>query len=139
MLIVFEQIIIFLFFGIVGYVLCKSGLVDSKHSKLLSSLIVYVFLPCMTFKTFAGNLHLDYLKQNYMILVVSAILFLVLIEIMWFLSKYFAEYWYERSVFFYSLLISNYGNIGYPFIEKINLSSWTFFFFFGHNTQHVGS
>ena len=42
---IFEQIIILLVFVAAGFTVGKLGLVKPEHSKVLSTLLVYVFLP----------------------------------------------------------------------------------------------
>ena len=53
MLIVLEQVLILVLSAAVGYILCKTGKVDSHHAKALSALHVYVFLPCTLFNTYS--------------------------------------------------------------------------------------
>jgi len=119
MLIVFSQVCILLFFAVVGYVLSKTGLVDSKHAKLLSTLLVYVFLPCLTLKTFALNLNIDYVKSNYTLLMDSTVIFVILAVVMFFGAKLFTKHSYERHIFYYSLLVPNYGYFTYVLAERL--------------------
>lgn len=65
MLIILEQIFILFVFAFSGFVLCKSRVVNSSHSQILSKLLVYVFFPCNIFKTFASNFRCEYLLGNY--------------------------------------------------------------------------
>lgn len=119
MSIVFGQVCILMFFAVVGYLLCKTGLTDSRHTKILSTLLVYVFLPCLTLKTFALNLNMEYVKTNYTLLVKSAVIFLALAVIMFFVAKLFTKHFYERHVFYYSLLVPNYGYFTYVLAERL--------------------
>ena len=52
MLAMFEQVLIMLIFCVIGYTLCKVKLVNPEHSKLLSVILIYIFFPLMSFKTF---------------------------------------------------------------------------------------
>ncbi|MBQ4153468.1 MAG: AEC family transporter, partial [Oscillospiraceae bacterium] len=65
MLITFEQVGILFLFATVGYLLSKTKLVQPAHSKILSTLLVYIFLPCNIFKTYTANFNLTYLTQKY--------------------------------------------------------------------------
>ena len=47
-----ENIASMLLWVLVGYIAVKSGLVKGENSKVLSSLTVYVFCPCMIFNAF---------------------------------------------------------------------------------------
>ena len=52
---VFKQVgILFAFMG-AGYLLAKLDLIKAEHGKMLSTLILYVFLPCNIFRTFATS------------------------------------------------------------------------------------
>lgn len=43
---IFEQVITLFMFGAAGFVLSKAGKCDTNHSKILSTLLVFVFSPC---------------------------------------------------------------------------------------------
>lgn len=119
MLIILEQVFILFVFAAAGYVLCKSGVVNSGHSQILSKLLVYVFLPCNIFKTFASNFTYDYLSRHYKLVLWSSVVIVVLGIVMHFLAKLFAKEKYERSVYEYSLIIPNYGYMGYALAEGL--------------------
>ena len=55
---IFGQVLILFAFAVVGFSLAKGGLVNPSHAGVLSKLLVYVFLPCNVFKTFATNFNL---------------------------------------------------------------------------------
>ena len=65
---VFEQVLILVVFVAVGYFLSKIKIVNSENSKILSTLLVYVFLPCNLFKTFIRNFNKEYISDNYILL-----------------------------------------------------------------------
>lgn len=119
MTIVFEQVFLLLVFGAAGYLLAKTKIADSSHTKLLSSLCLYVFLPTNIFKTFAGRFTPEYLAQKYALVlgaaVIIAVLALIAIPVSWLLSKH----GYQQKIYHYSLTIPNYGYIGYALAEGI--------------------
>lgn len=53
MVVVFEQVLILFIFALTGFILCKSKLVSADKTQLLSTLEVYIFLPCVAFNTFS--------------------------------------------------------------------------------------
>jgi len=72
MLIVIEQVALLMIFGLIGFTLAKTKLINSQHTKVLSTLSVYVFLSCNVFKTFSNNFTVSYLSKNYPLLFLSA-------------------------------------------------------------------
>jgi len=119
MLIIFEQVFILFIFAAVGYALCKCNMVNSGHSQILSKLLVYVFLPCNIFKTFAANFTHRYISEKYEIVISSLVLIIILAVVMHFVAKVFSEDKYERSIYEYSLVIPNYGYMGYALAEGL--------------------
>ena len=108
-----EQVIILSVFIIAGYTLAKVRLLDASHSKLLSVLCVYVFLPCLCFSNFAKNCTPAYLAEKYPIILVSLGFLLLLHFVAPLIAKPFAKSHYDISVLRYSFVIPNYGYTGY--------------------------
>lgn len=109
---VFEQIIILLIFVGVGYILGKSGIVKNEHSKVLSSLLVYVFLPCNVIKTFTARFNISFLQSNWEDILISSVIMLVTAIGAHFIVKLITKNKYERSVYEYSVVVPNSGYIG---------------------------
>lgn len=119
MTIVFSQVFLLLLFGIVGYILAKTKIADSGHTKLLSCLCLYVFLPAQVFKTFAGRFTLQYLTQKYALVLGAAVTVTVLALIAIPLSRLLTKHSYQQKIYHYSLTIPNFGYIGYALAEAI--------------------
>ena len=102
-----------------GYTLCKTKLADHKHSKLLSVLGFYIFLPANVFKTFANNFTVEYLSEQYPLLIVSAILVAALMLIGIPVGRLMSKDPYQQAVYRYSLISSNYGYVGYALAGSI--------------------
>ena len=119
MMIVIEQVCLLVAFAAVGYLLSKLKIADSSHSKLLSVVCFYIFLPCKVFTTFATKFTPTYLSQYWPLLlgatVIVAALALAAIPV----SRLLSKDPYQRNVYHYSLTISNYGYIGYALAEGI--------------------
>ena len=111
-----SQTIVLFSFVIIGYWLSKSGKVADNFSKGLSNIIVYIFLPFLTFKIFANNFTSDTLAKKADILLFSCILLVVLFVIAYILSRTFSKIQSERDIYMYSLLFPNAGYFGYPLI-----------------------
>ncbi len=116
---VISQVTILFLFASIGFVLAKAKLVNPDHSKILSTLLVYVFLPANLFKTFATNFNVDYIKANYTLILVSVSVLAFLILGSHFLSKILTKDKYKQAIYKYSLTIPNYGYMGYALTESI--------------------
>jgi len=119
MIIVLEQALLVLMFASVGYCLVKLKVIDSRHTKVLSTLAVYVFLTASIFRTFATNFTPAYLKEKYPLILVSGGVLLVLIAVALPLSRLLTKESYKRNVIRYCLTIPNYGYVGYAMAEGI--------------------
>ena len=119
MTVVFKNVAILMLFAIIGFVLAKFKKVDSKSTKFLSTLVVFVFLPATTFKSFATNFTVQYIKEKYDILIVSAIGTTVIATFGFFLTKLLTKDKYRRSVYTYSLTVPNTGYMGLPLVQAI--------------------
>ena len=119
MLIVIEQVLLLLAFAAVGFLLSKTKIVNADHSKILSALCLYIFLPSKVFNTFATKFTPVYLTQYYPLLIGAAVILLTLALIAIPVSRLLTKNSYMRNVYHYSLTISNYGYIGYALAEGI--------------------
>lgn len=119
MTVVFKNVAILMLFAVIGFVLAKFKKVDSKSTKFLSTLVVFAFLPATTFKSFATNFTVQYIKEKYDILIVSAIGTTVIATLGFFLTKLLTKDKYRRSVYTYSLTVPNTGYMGLPLVQAI--------------------
>ncbi len=117
--IIFEQVFILLAFAAVGFLLAKCGIAKSSHADLLSKLLVYVFLPANIFKTFAQNCTVAYVADNYILLLASFAILLVLVLTVHFGTRLCIPTSPDRAVYEYSLMIPNFGYMGYTFAETL--------------------
>lgn len=119
MSVVFHQVLVLFIFIALGFALSKFKILNHEHTKMLSSLLVYIFLPCNIFKTFSSRCTVDYLSNNYNILIVSTAIIIVLYFVMHFLAKLFSAEKYPRAIYEYSLIIPNFGYMGYAMAEAV--------------------
>ncbi len=119
MLTVFTQIFILLLFVAAGFALGKVGLVGAGESKVLSTLLVYIFLPCNIIKTFSARFNVGYISENWYPIVLSSAAVVVLAVCAHLVVKLVTKNKYERSVFEYSLVVPNSGYMGYALAEAV--------------------
>ncbi len=114
MSVIFGQVFTLFSFALLGFGLAKAKIVDKDHAKLLSSLLVYVFLPFNVLKTYMTNFTVNYVKENYMILITSTVTVVVIGVAAHFASKLFTKNKYEQGIFAYAMTCPNVGYMGYP-------------------------
>jgi len=119
MYIVMQQVLLLILFAAVGYILCKTGKANSAHTKLLSALHVYVFLPCTVVNTYANNFTIAYIREKYPLLLSSLVIMIVMIVSGRQIAKLLTKEKYMRDVYSYSLAVSNYGGFGYPLVSGL--------------------
>ena len=88
-------------------------------------------LPCKLLRTFSNNFTLTYLSEKYVLLIASGALLAVLVTVALLASRLFTKQPYERRIYRYSLVITNYAYLGYTLIEGVfgeaMLTDFTFF------------
>ena len=114
MISVFTNVATLIIFASIGYLLAKCKIANPQYGQILSSLLVYVFSPAMLFQTFSRNFNVNYIKENYSLMLVSLAILAVLIVISIFVPKLLTKHPYKRKVYEYSMIIANYGYMGYP-------------------------
>jgi len=110
---ILEQVLLLLSFAVIGYALCKTGKVENTSTKILSTLEVNLFLPATVFNTFSSNFTPTYLRQKYVLILASAITLVVVALAAHPVAKSLAKDDYQKNVFHYSLVVPNYGYMGY--------------------------
>ena len=118
-MVIFEQVLILFVFIMAGYVLGKRGIVDRSHTRILSGILVYVFLPCMVFKSFANNFNVQNLVAKSHLVMASAAILCVVALLSRVIAALITKNSYERHVYSYSLTIPNFGYMGYALAESM--------------------
>ena len=113
MKIVFEQLSLLFIFMLYGFLLGKSKLINYEHTRILSVLEIYLFLPCTVFNAFYGNFTIDNLTKYYQLIIVSTAVLSVLVFFSHIISVLLSKDPYDKKVYKYSLTIPNYGYMGY--------------------------
>lgn len=119
MAIVLQQLGILFVFAFIGYLLAKTGVIKTEQTKILSSLIVYVFCPAVCLNSFSKNFTTEYLSQKYELLIIAVAILIILGIASFFAAKCFSKDHYERNLYTYSLITPNYGYMGYALAAGI--------------------
>ena len=119
MLIILKQLIVLYIFLFLGWLFGKLKKDLSEHTGILSFILVNLFLPSKVFGTFSKNFTVSYLKNNYVTIIISVSILVVLAVVSWLISKPLTKNAYEQKVYRYSLTISNYAYMGYVLTEQL--------------------
>ncbi len=112
----FEQTLILFTFIAIGFGLARAKIVHSEHVKILSELLIYVFLPCSCLSTFSTNFTVEYIIGKYPLIIAGAVLIIAVGISMHFIAKLFSKKPYERAIYEYSLVLPNWAGVGYPIV-----------------------
>ncbi len=116
---VFEQVFVLFLFAAVGCVLTRCGAIKSEHGSLLSKLLVFVFLPCNVFKTFASRFTVSYLREHGVSMLISCAVLIVVAVAAHFAGRLLSRECYEGRVYEYSMVVPNAGYMGYALAENL--------------------
>ena len=119
MLTVLKQLFVLYTFLALGFFFGRWKREQTAHTGLLSFLLVNLLLPAKVFGTFSKNFTVDYIRYNYVTIIVSVTLLLLLALLSTPLSRLLSPNPYERNVYRYSLAISNYAYMGYVLAEEL--------------------
>ena len=105
MFVVMEQVFVLFAFSLAGYLLSVCKLANVSHAKLLSTLLVYVFLPCNIFRTFFVNCTVEYISEKYVLIIASAVIIALLVVFAKFGARLFSKEAYPQKIYRYALSI----------------------------------
>lgn len=115
----FEQLAMLITFILIGFFFGRKEIISPAHAKALSAAGVYLFLPCTVFNSFSKSFTTKNLQLYTPLFIGSLIILLVLLVFSRFTSRGLTQNSYERNVFFYSLIVPNYGHMGYAMAEGL--------------------
>ena len=106
-------------FILLGYFLGKGKKELNEHTGILSFLAVSVFLPAKVFSSFSTYFTVSYIRNNYTMLLISLGLLLVMHFAGKLVAKLFRSKTEDKGVYEYTVVISNYGYLGYALMEGV--------------------
>lgn len=116
---VFEQTLILFVFIFIGYALAKFKLLPGSASLVLSKLLVYVFLPSLTFNTFATNFNVNKISEHGDILLIATITMIIMIPVAKLIARALTQDKLEQGIYSYTLTTPNYGYMGYALMTAL--------------------
>ena len=119
MVVILKQLLVLYTFLALGFFFGRWKKGQAEHTGLLSFLLVHLFLPAKVFGTFSKHFTVDYIRYNYVTILFSLLLLVILSLLSRPLSACLSKKPYERRVYRYSLTISNYAYMGYVLAEEL--------------------
>ncbi len=114
-----NQLINMFFFVIVGFVMRRRKIGGEGVGTTLSTLLVNIFMPALTFSSFSENFRLKELSENMAFFVAGVIALAATFPVAKILAEKFGKTSQEKDIYIYSFLIPNLGYMGIPLIEAV--------------------
>lgn len=111
-----EQILTFMAFFGIGLAMSKYSVVPENAGAVLSRLVLYVFLPCMSFISFAQQCTPEKLSGYLTALIAGTVLLLLSLPAGALMQRCFPGNESEKLTASYSMISPNFGYIGFPFV-----------------------
>lgn len=116
---VIEQILVLCIFIALGWVFGKKRPAFAQSSSLLSFLLVNLFLPSKVFLSFSHDFTVSYLRDNYVTVAFSLLFLFIFTTLGRLIAPLLTKDPYKRKVFHYTLVIPNFGYMGYVLVESV--------------------
>lgn len=114
-----NQVLIMFAFMLIGYILRKSGKLPDNASKVLSTVLVYVCMPAISFSTCAENLTVNNILSQGKIIFLGTIVLAIGYLVAFLLAKVFAKDAFEKRIYTYSFTIPNITYMGLPIVGAV--------------------
>lgn len=119
----FQQIIVLFIIMMLGFAIVKTGLLKSRDCEPISTLIVYVVMPCVIIKSF----QIEFTKENLHGFIVAAI-FAVIIHSIWIpMTHFLGKILHLTSIEKGTLVYSNSGNMIIPLVSALFGDTYVFY------------
>ncbi|RGU95873.1 AEC family transporter [Clostridium sp. AF15-17LB] len=118
-----EQIVALFLMMAAGYVLVKAGLFESKDSKVLSNIVVYVCSPCVVVNSFQITLT----KDKIMGLLLAAAGAVIVHALLVCLTRLVQKPLHLNPIEKMSVIYSNSGNLIVPLVSSVLGQEWVFY------------
>lgn len=114
-----SPMLVMLLIVIAGFFINKKNIVPKSTATVLSKLETYIFVPSLIIKTFLEYCTVSSLKKNYILIVYCIIALFLSLVIAYFLSPLFSKKEYEKNIYRYALVFSNFSFLGNSIVPMI--------------------
>ena len=114
-----EQLFSLFLFIFIGFALRRGKILDKEASQSISKVLVWVFMPMLTFRTFAINFTVENISQNITLFASGVVVATICTTIAIYLGRKFGTDANTKAIYQYSFAIPNVGYMGYPMMEGV--------------------
>lgn len=118
-LITLKQVALLLFYIFIGYALTKTKIINKSASKVLSTLLMWVFSPFYTVVNLSQNVSFEKITLYLSVFLSGAVFTVLSVFAAILLAKALCKKGYVRNVYTYLLAFSNNGYFGYPLVSEL--------------------
>lgn len=104
---------------VIGFILNKKKLCPPNTTTVLSKLETYVLNPALILNTFSKYCTVSSLKEQYQLVLFSALAVILAVGLAYALSPLFAKKGYNRHIYHYALAFGNFGFMGNAIVPAI--------------------
>ena len=103
----------------IGFLLAKRKVLPDTAAKTLARLENFVFVPCLILGTFLEHFNVERLSEYATLLGISTAINLVVIPLAILVAKWLGKGKYEKNIFTYGLVFSNFGFMGNAVVSAL--------------------
>ena len=103
----------------IGFLLAKLKVLPDTAARTLARLENFVFVPCLILGTFLEHFNVERLSEYGVLLLVSAAINLAVIPLAILAARVLSKERYERNIFTYGLVFSNFGFMGNAVVSAL--------------------
>ena len=103
----------------IGFLLAKLKVLPDTAARTLARLENFVFVPCLILGTFLEHFNIERLSEYGVLLLVSAAINLAVIPLAILAARLLTKERYERNIFTYGLVFSNFGFMGNAVVSAL--------------------
>ena len=103
----------------IGFLLAKLKVLPDTAARTLARLENFVFVPCLILGTFLEHFNIERLSEYGVLLLVSAAINLAVIPLAILAARLLSKERYERNIFTYGLVFSNFGFMGNAVVSAL--------------------
>lgn len=118
-----EQLAVLLLIGVAGYISIKTGVIKAEDCGVLSSLILYIIIPCVIVKSFQIELTAERIHGVVVLLIFAILVHLLWIGVTWLLSRTGKLSTIAQG----TLIYSNSGNMIIPLVTALFGEEYVFY------------
>ncbi|NLE13791.1 MAG: hypothetical protein GX628_08970 [Clostridiales bacterium] len=113
------QMAVLFSFMLCGYIFNKLKITPPETSQVLSKLEMYIFLPCLCYRTLSGSFTREVLGSKLKLILSACVLFAAVVAVSLIIVRFFSKDKMQRAIYLYGFIIPNMGYMGYPLVEAV--------------------